>query len=230
MFSLYELYGMLNDLGLGDNNQITFTRFRIPGMSLDDGLVLLMADVDVIKLLNYVAGCKEISVYRETGMSLVELHFVESLVPGMGNEEAVSRSVKESRLLMLEWLDIGKEDEHVDTSNHASTSNACSIVKPRNDENVGYLDRNNEVPMGNPFSFINLLEGPDIEIHNVANEHDNETLMDDDLFQQDSVVDFQHDHYHVIDKEQEIAEMVAELNHPREEVIFQTSGAQVDPS
>nr|GFA57481.1 hypothetical protein [Tanacetum cinerariifolium] len=73
---------------------------------------------------------------------------------------------------------------------------------------------------------LRQLEGSDIEIHNVANKHDivdgvhestpgdiheklqhasdihekvQETLMDDDLFQQDSVVDCQQDPYYVID-------------------------------
>ncbi|GJV31816.1 MAK10-like protein [Tanacetum coccineum] len=64
--------------------------------------------------------------------------------PSMGKEEVVSRSVKESRLLMLKWHDIGKEDEHVDTSNHASTSNVCPVVKHMHDENVGYLYCDNE--------------------------------------------------------------------------------------
>ncbi|GJT75152.1 hypothetical protein Tco_1041877 [Tanacetum coccineum] len=76
-------------------------------------------------------------------------------------------------LLMLEWLDMCKEDEHADTSNHALTSIVFLVVEPANDENVRYLDCDYEVPMGNPFSFINLLEGSDLEIHNVANKHDN---------------------------------------------------------
>nr|GEV84155.1 hypothetical protein [Tanacetum cinerariifolium] len=129
---------------------------------------------------------------------------------------------------------MGKEDEHVDTLNHASTSNVCPVIEPTNEGNIGHLYCDTEVPMGNPFRFINPLEGSDVEIHNVANEHVgeihekvHETLMDDDLFKQDSVVDCQQDSYHVIDEEQEIAEMVAELNHPGKEVIFQTSGAQV---
>ncbi|GJU49024.1 hypothetical protein Tco_1218579 [Tanacetum coccineum] len=51
MFSLCELFGMLNELGLGDNNLVMFTYFRIPGMSLDDCLVPLMVDANVIKII-----------------------------------------------------------------------------------------------------------------------------------------------------------------------------------
>ncbi|GJU88162.1 hypothetical protein Tco_1300585, partial [Tanacetum coccineum] len=47
-----------------------------------------------------------------------------------------------------------------------------------------------------------------------------ETLKDDTLFQQDSVMDWQHDPYHFVDEQQKIAEMVAELNHPYEELFF----------
>nr|GEW37964.1 chrysanthemyl diphosphate synthase [Tanacetum cinerariifolium] len=68
MFFLYEWSGMLKELGLGDNNKIPFTYYRIHVMSMDDCLVSLMADVGVIKLLNYVIGCKEI----EEGLAVGE--------------------------------------------------------------------------------------------------------------------------------------------------------------
>ncbi|GJZ44624.1 serine-threonine/tyrosine-protein kinase catalytic domain-containing protein [Tanacetum coccineum] len=145
-----------------------------------DGLVPLMADADVIKLLNYVCGCKEIKVYIETGVSLVELHLLELLasqsqskgvvIEKIVEDNIVSISGKDSRLLMLEWPKMGREEEHVDTSNHASTT---EVVEPRNDENVGNLDCDSEVPMANPFRFRNLLEYSDVEIHNVENKHDN---------------------------------------------------------
>ncbi|GJY50975.1 hypothetical protein Tco_0441822 [Tanacetum coccineum] len=169
-------------------------------------------------------------------MSLIEQHLLKLLVShsqskGVGNgvviEEIVEDNVvynsgKDLRLLMLECPEIGKEEEHVDTSTHALISKICLIVKPRNDENVGNLDCDNKA---NAFSFRNLMEDFDIEMYNVANEHENvngiheqtigdihekvhtasdidekvkETLMNDDLFQQDSV-----------------------------EVFVQTSGAQV---
>nr|GEV94926.1 hypothetical protein [Tanacetum cinerariifolium] len=127
IFSLYELFGMLKEL-----------------------------DVDIINLLNYVPGCKEIEVYIEIGMSLVELDLLESLVVSqshskrLGNDvvikeivkdNVVSSSAKDSRLLMIEWPDM---DEHVDTLNHASTSNVCPVVKPTIDEHVEYLYCDNE--------------------------------------------------------------------------------------
>ncbi|GJV04456.1 hypothetical protein Tco_1338025 [Tanacetum coccineum] len=246
MFSLYEWSEMLKELGLGDNNKIMFTHFKIHGMPLDDGFVPLMTNVDVIKLLNYVTGCKEIEVYIETDVSLVELHLVELVVSqshikgvgngvvikeivednvvsssgkesgmlmlewyGMGKEEVISRSGKESRLSTLEWPDMGKEDKHVDTSTHASTSDVCPVVEPRNDEHVGNLDCDNE---------------------NAGDIHEkvHETLMDDDLFQKYSVVDWQEEACHIVDEQQDIAEFFNELNHLGEDVFSQTSGAQVE--
>ncbi|GJX30116.1 hypothetical protein Tco_0238195 [Tanacetum coccineum] len=108
--------------------------------------------------------------------------------PGMGEEEVVSISGKVSRLLILEWPEMGKEDVHANTTKHASTSDVCPVVEPINDENIGYLDCHNEIAG---------------DIH----EKVHETLMDDDLFQQDSVVDWQQDPYHVIDEQQKIEEI-----------------------
>ncbi|GJW76711.1 hypothetical protein Tco_0138393 [Tanacetum coccineum] len=210
MFSIHELYGMLNELGLGNDNKILFMRFRILGMSLDDGLVPLMADAYVIKLLDYVPTCKEIEVYIESGVSLVKQYLVELLV------------------------------------SHSQSKGVGH----------GNLDCDNDLSMDNTFSFRNLMQDSYVEIHNVAIQHENvdgvhehtagdihekmqnagdihekvqETRMDDDLFQQDSVVDLQHDAYNFFEQ-QESVEMVVELNHPDEKVFFfQTSGAQVDP-
>ncbi|GJR34028.1 hypothetical protein Tco_1209712 [Tanacetum coccineum] len=149
-------------------------------------------DVDVIKLLNYTPECKEIEVYIETDVSLVEQHLVELLVhsqsKGVGNDVVIEDIIEDN------------------------------VVSRR----------------GKDSSFQNLMEDSDVEIHNVENEHENVdgvheqavgnihekvhidgdihkkvhgTLIDDDLFQQDSDVDWQQDHYHIIDEQQEIAEM-----------------------
>ncbi|GJX51418.1 hypothetical protein Tco_0278263 [Tanacetum coccineum] len=136
MFSLYELFGMLKELGLGDNNQILFTHFRIYGMSLDDGFVLLMTNVDWKRL--------------KVGHDIVAWY---------GKEEVVSR-----------------------------------IIEPTNDEYVGYSYFDNETSC-------------DIhdKLQHIGDIHEKvqETLMDDDLFQQDSVVDCQQDPNHVINEEQD---------------------------
>nr|GEU74136.1 hypothetical protein [Tanacetum cinerariifolium] len=176
MFFLYELCGMLKELGLRDNNKILFTHFKIPMMSFDDGLVPIIADHDVIELLNYVPECKEKEVYIETGVSLVEIHLVELAVSqsqskGVGNgvvieeivkDNVVSSSEKDSKLFMLEWFGMGKE-EVVSRSGKES----------RNSEDVGNLDCDNEVPITNPFSFRDLMEDSDVDVYDVSNKHEN---------------------------------------------------------
>ncbi|GKB32626.1 hypothetical protein Tco_0872027 [Tanacetum coccineum] len=121
MFSIHELYEMFNELGLWDDNKILVMRFRILGMSLDDGLVPLIVDAYVIKLLDYVPTCKEIEVYIETDVSLVEQYLVELLVSHSQNKGV-------GHALMLDWPKMGKEEEHVDTSSQASTSDVCPVV------------------------------------------------------------------------------------------------------
>nr|GEY31827.1 hypothetical protein [Tanacetum cinerariifolium] len=105
-------------------HNLSIAGFKIFGMSLDDELVPLEANADVIKLLNYVPTCKEILVYIETDLLLLEQHLAELLVShsqskGVGNgvvlekiveDNVVSSIEKESRLLMLEWHGMGKEE------------------------------------------------------------------------------------------------------------------------
>ncbi|GJW37387.1 hypothetical protein Tco_0060307 [Tanacetum coccineum] len=141
MFSIHELYGMLKELGLGDDNKILFMHFRIIGMSLDDGFVPLIANAYVIKLLNYVPTCKEAKVYIEAGVSLVEKHLAELLFSHSQSKGADIVS------FMLDSPEIGKEEEHVDTSTHASTCDVYLVVYYRNDENVRNLDCDNDVSM-----------------------------------------------------------------------------------
>ncbi|GJX99740.1 hypothetical protein Tco_0356759 [Tanacetum coccineum] len=142
VLSVYKLNEMLEEPRLRDNNNKTlFTHFRIPGISLDDVLVSLMADAYVIKLLNYLPMCKETKVCIETDVSLVEQHLVEFLVSHSQSKEVVSSSEKELRLLMLEWLKMGKKEEHDHTLTHASTYDVCPIAEFRNIGKTREVDR-----------------------------------------------------------------------------------------
>ncbi|GJT99971.1 hypothetical protein Tco_1110310 [Tanacetum coccineum] len=71
-FSINEYDAMLEDLGIKDGS-ILFSRFRIPGKSLDEGLVPLMSNQDVLSLLEYVPIYKEIKVYAKKNMMEVVL-------------------------------------------------------------------------------------------------------------------------------------------------------------
>ncbi|GJY23107.1 transposase, MuDR [Tanacetum coccineum] len=52
---------------------------RIPWESLDEGLLPLMSEEDVIKVLEYVPRFREVEVYIETDVSLVERHMMERM-------------------------------------------------------------------------------------------------------------------------------------------------------
>nr|GEU37004.1 hypothetical protein [Tanacetum cinerariifolium] len=63
-YSIYESDAMLEDLGI-KGGSFLFSHFRIPGKSLDEGLVPLISHQDVLSLLKYVPSYKEIDVYVE---------------------------------------------------------------------------------------------------------------------------------------------------------------------
>ncbi|GJW32693.1 hypothetical protein Tco_0052725 [Tanacetum coccineum] len=69
-FSIYEFDAMLEDLGI-KGGSFLFSHFRIPGKSLDKGLVPLISHQDVLSLLKYVPSYKEIEVYVEKHMMKV---------------------------------------------------------------------------------------------------------------------------------------------------------------
>nr|GEV64888.1 hypothetical protein [Tanacetum cinerariifolium] len=143
MFSINELDGMLEELGLGDNNKILYTHFRIPGMSLDDGH----------------------SQSKSVGNAVVIEEIVEdNVVSSSGRDQDCS--------------ELGKEEEHVDTSTHASTFDICPVVEFRDDENVGSLYCDNDVPMANAFSFRNVMKDFDVEIHNQSGKESRLLMLD----------------------------------------------------
>nr|GEV34569.1 hypothetical protein [Tanacetum cinerariifolium] len=78
MFSMNILEEIFKDLGYIDG-RILFTHFRIPRESFDVGLLPLMFDKGVIRFLKCVPRCKEVEVYIETGVSLIERHVMERM-------------------------------------------------------------------------------------------------------------------------------------------------------
>ncbi|GKB57307.1 hypothetical protein Tco_0913493 [Tanacetum coccineum] len=62
---------MFDELVLGDD-RLLFIHFKIRCTCFDDGLVPLMADEDVVKLLEYVPMFKEVDVYVEEDVLMVE--------------------------------------------------------------------------------------------------------------------------------------------------------------
>ncbi|PWA36674.1 hypothetical protein CTI12_AA597560 [Artemisia annua] len=111
IFSMDLLGEMLEDLGYTDRT-LVFTHFRIPGESLDDGLLPLMSDKDARRLVKYVPRFRELELYIETGVSL------RMMTKGKGVviEEVVDHDINDAvgkdldvetgnsgKLLLLEW-------------------------------------------------------------------------------------------------------------------------------
>ncbi|PWA66303.1 hypothetical protein CTI12_AA328520 [Artemisia annua] len=112
VFSMKLLGEMLEDLGYMDRT-LVFTHFRILGESLDDGLLPLMSDKYVRRLVEYVPIFKELELYIETGVSLVECQMIERMMTkGKGVDHDVNDAVgkdldgetgNSGKLLLLEW-------------------------------------------------------------------------------------------------------------------------------
>ncbi|PWA80291.1 PDDEXK-like protein [Artemisia annua] len=89
VFSLGLLGEMLEDLGYTDRT-LVYTHFRLPGESLDDGLLPLKSDEDVKTLLE---------LYIETGVSIVEYEMMDQMMTkgkGVVKEEIVDDDVNEA--------------------------------------------------------------------------------------------------------------------------------------
>ncbi|PWA97584.1 transposase, MuDR, MULE transposase domain protein [Artemisia annua] len=106
---LFTFIGMLDELGLGDD-KILFTHFRIPEESLDDRLFPLISEEHVVILLKYVPRFKEIEVYIETYVSLVEQHLMEMrsrrgkgvVIEDIEEGDLVKEAEKDGKLCLLE--------------------------------------------------------------------------------------------------------------------------------
>jgi hypothetical protein len=118
VFSMELLGEMLEDLGYSDST-LMFTHFRIPGESLDDGLLPLKSDEDVKTLVEYVPIFTQLELYIETGVSIVECEMMDRMMTkgkGVVIEEIVDDDLNEAagkgvdgetgnsgKLLLLEW-------------------------------------------------------------------------------------------------------------------------------
>ncbi|PWA41920.1 hypothetical protein CTI12_AA549650 [Artemisia annua] len=100
VFSMGLLGEMLEDLGYTDRT-LVYTHFRLPGESLDDGLLPLKSDEDVKTLLEYVPFFTQLELYIETGVSIVE-----SAGKGVDGETG-----NNGKLLLLEWHKTSQPDK-----------------------------------------------------------------------------------------------------------------------
>ncbi|GKC18013.1 ribonuclease H-like domain-containing protein, partial [Tanacetum coccineum] len=205
-FSINGYDAMLEDLGLKDGS-ILFSRFRIPGKSLDEGLVPLMSNQDVLSLLQYVPIYKEIEVYVENNTMEVVLGTGKGVVI----EEVVDDDeVKEAS----ETGNSGKQLLSV-TENDVQTKTK-PLTLPWSFESLSDSDINfshKTLEMKNEVKAEQEMEEP---VHN-----DFPPLMyEDDLLQKEDPVNYQQDLYHREDEAEENAELFDEQDHLLEHVPF----------
>ncbi|GKB78126.1 hypothetical protein Tco_0945021 [Tanacetum coccineum] len=125
VFSINKYDSLLEDLGFKDG-RILFSHFRIPGKSLDEGLTPLMSDKDVLSMLWHVPRDREIDVYVENDVSLVEKQMMEvSLAKGKG--------------VLIEEI---VEDDGVENENEASTSKVAPLGEGYGISIYGFFDSN----------------------------------------------------------------------------------------
>nr|GEU98207.1 hypothetical protein [Tanacetum cinerariifolium] len=117
-FSINEYDAMLEDLGIKDGS-ILFSRFRIPGKSLDEGLVPLMSNQDVLSLLQYVPIYKEIKVFVKKNTMEVVLGMGKGVVIEEVMEDDEVKEASETRNIGKQLLSVTKND--VQTKTEPST-------------------------------------------------------------------------------------------------------------
>ncbi|PWA79711.1 hypothetical protein CTI12_AA202720 [Artemisia annua] len=126
VFSMGLLGEMLEDLGYTDRT-LVYTHFRLPGESLDDGLLPLKSDEDVKTLMEYVPFFTQFELYIETDVSIVECEMMDRMMTkgkGVVKEEIVDDDVNEAtgkgvdgetgnngKLLLLEWHKTSQPDK-----------------------------------------------------------------------------------------------------------------------
>ncbi|GJW88208.1 RNA-directed DNA polymerase, eukaryota, partial [Tanacetum coccineum] len=168
---------------------------KIHGKSLDEGFAPLMSDEDVLSLLWHVPRDKEIEVYVENGVSLVEKKMMEvSLNKGKG--------------VFIEEIVEDDDVDDVENENEASTSKVAPLG-----EGCGTSEIDNQ------FHLI-LSQDPKEKVEQ-GMQGDLHTLNDDDdLLQLDDPIVWQHDNYHGHNEEEEIALVFTKLDQLLEHVYF----------
>ncbi|GJT79994.1 hypothetical protein Tco_1054336 [Tanacetum coccineum] len=165
MFSFHEYDAMLEELGF-TYGRILFSRFGIPGKSLDEGLVPLMYDQDVVNSLKYVPRYREIEVYTENGVSSIERHMMEArlgqgrgvaideivednVVETAARKEVITNSVKAGKLLFLELNESNQDGNVVEIVSQGSITKPSPLFEGCNleDENMDMINNHHGFPI-----------------------------------------------------------------------------------
>ncbi|GJX55566.1 hypothetical protein Tco_0285463 [Tanacetum coccineum] len=216
---------------------LLLTHFRIPRESLNEGLLPLMSEEDMILFLEYVPRFREVEVYIETNVSLVERHMMEQMTSTKLIKEIVDDDVNDT---------VGKEFD-ADSGN----SGKLSLVTFHQTNHVG-KDRTvvaNDFH-SDEFEFRKLLaeidhefgfDNPSQDEQDVSNDVDFDDVIFDDIsfimsilifekswdvptwFSDEDVdqgidVEWKDDPYHNVDEPEEISEMFADLDEALDEL------------
>nr|GEV65740.1 transposase, MuDR [Tanacetum cinerariifolium] len=183
MFSMNILEEMFEDLGYIDG-RLLFTHFKIPGQSLDEGLLPLMSNEDVIRLLVYVPRFRKLEVYIEIGVSLVQRNMIEGMTSkgkGVVIEEIMDHDVSDA---------VGKEFD----------SERSFIVKAEIGIEEHLYDNFDRVMYENNGTSIS------------GKVWDLKTCLGDEKVKQENDVEWQHDPYHLAHEIEETIDLFNELD------------------
>ncbi|GKC49247.1 hypothetical protein Tco_1071992 [Tanacetum coccineum] len=172
---------------------------RILGQSLDEGLLPLMSKEDEIRFLEYVPRFREVLVYIEIGVSLVEKHLME-LMTSKHNvvliEEIIDHDVNDAVRKEL-GADSGNSGKIPLVTFHQTSHVGKDGTIVATDFRV--CDSDNEFPP--PWSTKKMLED--------RARRDAPTWFSDEDVDQGIDVEWKDDPYHNVDEPEEISDMIS---------------------
>ncbi|GKD33782.1 hypothetical protein Tco_1249291 [Tanacetum coccineum] len=180
---------MCEDLGYIDC-RLLLTHFRIPWEPLDEGLLPLMSDEDVIRLLKYVPRLRELDVHIEIGVSLVERHMMERMM-SKGNGVVIEEIIE-----VHDLNDAIRKEFDSESGNNASTSKLAHLSDGSYDNDFSVFESVNGFP---PPRFAKRMN----DIREV---------------EQDNDVDWKHDPRHLADEPKEIIDLFDKLDQVIDEL------------
>ncbi|GJZ70678.1 hypothetical protein Tco_0634529 [Tanacetum coccineum] len=206
---------MCEDLGYIDC-RLLLTHFRIPWESLDEGLLPLMSDEDVIRLLKYVPRLRELDVHIEIGVSLVERHMMERMM-SKGNGVVIEEIIE-----VHDLNDAIRKEFDSESGNNASTSKLAHLSDGSYDNDFSVFESVNGFP---PPRFAKRMNekkakrmNDEFEFRNVLAKIDFEFGLENLKVEQDNDVDWKHDPRHLADEPKEIIDLFDKLDQVIDEL------------
>ncbi|GJS60387.1 hypothetical protein Tco_0655171 [Tanacetum coccineum] len=179
---------------------LLLTHFRIPRESLNEGLLPLMSEEDMIIFLKYVPRFREVEVYIETNVSLVERHMIEQMTSTKLIKEIMDYDVNDT---------VGKKFDA--DSGNSEIDHEFGFNNPSQDEQDVSNDVDFDDVIFDDISFI-------MSILIFEKSWDVPTWFSDEDVDQGIDVEWKDDPYHNVDEPEEISEMFADLDEALDEL------------